>query len=205
VNIIFDLDGTLIDSKPRLHQLFQHLVPESKLSFSEYWDLKFSGLSNETIVSNEFGFNERAVTEFRREWMDLIESPVFLEMDTNFSGMHEALEGLRGSARLYVCTARQFVEPVYVQLEALNLLGYFDEVMVTEQRNTKEFLIAQKVPDLSSDDWMIGDTGKDVQVGIALGINTCAVLTGFMTADALSRYSPNRILESVIDFRLYPV
>ncbi|MBC3258106.1 MULTISPECIES: HAD hydrolase-like protein [Pseudomonas] len=202
MNIIFDLDGTLIDSKPRLHQLFQHLVPESKLSFSEYWELKFAGHSNETIVSDRFGFNARAVTEFRRDWMALIESPSFLERDVNFTGIHEALDELKESARLYVCTARQFVNPVHVQLEALNLLGYFDEVMVTEQRNTKEFLIAQKVSNLTSHDWVVGDTGKDVQVGMALGVNTCAVLTGFMTADALSRYSPKIILESVIEFKL---
>jgi len=134
--------------------------------------------------------------------MALIESPSFLEMDANFTGMHETLEELKESARLYVCTARQFVDPVYVQLETLNLLEYFDEVMVTEQRNTKEFLIAQKVPNLTPNDWVVGDTGKDVQVGMALGVNTCAVLTGFMTADALSRYSPKIILESVIEFKL---
>ena len=58
------------------------------------------------------------------------------------------------------------------------------------------------MPNLTPNDWVVGDTGKDVQVGMALGVNTCAVLTGFMTADALSRYSPKIILESVIEFKL---
>ena len=36
MNIFFDLDGTLLDSKERLYYLFQHLVPECKFSFEEY-------------------------------------------------------------------------------------------------------------------------------------------------------------------------
>ncbi|WP_395608513.1 HAD family hydrolase [Pseudomonas sp. B22129] len=202
MNIIFDLDGTLIDSKARLHRLFQLLVPQSTLTFDQYWDFKFSGLSNETIVSNHFGFDERKVVEFRQEWMDLIESQTMLEIDTNFSGMHQALEELKRSATLHVCTARQHVSPVFAQLESLGLLEYFTNVMITEQNKSKESLIIQNVSNLTPGDWMIGDTGKDIQVGQALGIKTCAVLTGFMTTKALSGYRPSLILESVVDFRL---
>ena len=33
MNVVFDLDGTLIDSRPRMHALFADLVPESDLAF----------------------------------------------------------------------------------------------------------------------------------------------------------------------------
>ncbi|WP_226455374.1 HAD family hydrolase [Pseudomonas sp. AF03-9] len=202
MNIIFDLDGTLIDSRLRLYQLFQKLVPESRLDYIQYWDFKFAGLSNEAILSRQFGLGETQVIEFRERWMDLIESPEFLSIDTNFPGVHAALSRLKSEAKLYVCTARQLVDPVYVQLESLKLLEYFESVMVTEQRNTKDFLISQNVKDLSSADWVIGDTGKDIQVGAALGMSTCAVLTGFMKREALLKYCPSRVVESVIDFAL---
>lgn len=202
MNIIFDLDGTLIDSRLRLYKLFQKLVPESRLDYNHYWSFKFAGLSNELILSRQFGLSESKVVEFRERWMDLIESPEFLSIDTNFSGMQAALMRLKSEAKLYVCTARQLVEPVYAQLESLKLLDFFESVMVTEQRNAKEFLISENVKGLSAADWVIGDTGKDIQVGAALGVSTCAVLTGFMTRDVLLKYGPTRVVESVIHFTL---
>ena len=40
MKIFFDLDGTLIDSKLRMYNLFQELVPQSNLTFVEYWEYK---------------------------------------------------------------------------------------------------------------------------------------------------------------------
>jgi len=80
------------------------------------------------------------------------------------------------------------------------LLYYFDEVMVTEQTRSKEELV-RTLPSLASQDWMIGDTGKDIQVGQMLGIKTCAVLSGFLNEKALLNYGPDLILPTAADFR----
>src|SRR2546421_346944 len=47
--IFFDLDGTLIHAHTRLYRLFQHLVPESKLSYEQYWERKRSPANHELI------------------------------------------------------------------------------------------------------------------------------------------------------------
>ena len=47
MNIFFDLDGTLIDSKLRLYSLFQKLVPESILTYDEYWKYKMNKISHQ--------------------------------------------------------------------------------------------------------------------------------------------------------------
>jgi len=64
MNIIFDLDGTLIDSKQRLYQLFQHLVPASTLTFQQYWQFKHNRLSNELILSTEFSYADPDIQRF---------------------------------------------------------------------------------------------------------------------------------------------
>jgi phosphoglycolate phosphatase len=202
INIIFDLDGTLIDSKPRLYRLFQHLVPESKLSHTEYWAYKKNKVSNEAILKNEFGFNEVKIRNFGANWMKYIEAPEFIAHDKILPGVHETLDRLSKNAALHVCTARQYKQTAIDQLNRLSLLNYFKSVMVTEQTKSKNELIMASVPRLSPTDWIIGDTGKDIQVGHALGIKTCGVLSGFLNEKSLLPYKPDVILLSVADFQL---
>jgi phosphoglycolate phosphatase len=118
--------------------------------------------------------------------------------------MHATLDRLAAQARLHVCTARQHRQPVLDQLDRLRLLPYFTTVMVTEQTADKDALIARHVPDLSARDWMLGDTGKDIQVGKALGMRTCAVLSGFLSRASLEPYGPDLILENAAAFALPP-
>ena len=200
MNIIFDLDGTLIDSRLRLYRLFQDLAPESVLSFEQYWELKRDKISNEAIISSRLRYNKDQVAAFVERWMNWIETPQYLMLDVGFTGMQAALVVLHEFADLHVCTARQLQAPVLSQLNCLNLMQFFDRVMVTEQNATKESLIKAHVKNLSSSDWLVGDTGKDIQVGKSLGMKTCGVLSGFLSKKSLTSYSPDLILNSVLDF-----
>lgn len=197
MNIIFDLDGTLIDSRLRLYRLFQHLAPDSLLSYEKYWAFKQKRISNETILSSELGYNQDQIARFIARWMNLIESPAYLALDKSFSGIHFSLAGLQQQANLYVCTARQLRQPVFDQLANLGLLQFFKQVLVTEQIQRKETLIASHVAGLSSQDWLVGDTGKDIQAGKLLNIRTCAVLSGFLSQESLQTYGPDLIVDSV--------
>lgn len=201
MNLIFDLDGTLIDSRLRLYRLFQDIVPASKLTYEGYWAFKQDEVSNEAILVKEFGFDAAAIERFVANWMKCIEAPEFLALDKNFPGMKKTLEVLRKQAKLHVCTARQTRQPVLDQLERMGLLTYFDSIMVTEQSRGKEDLIAT-LPSLGPQDWIIGDTGRDIQVGKFLEIKTCAVLSGFRNRKNLLHYNPDLILPTAVEFRV---
>jgi len=201
MNIVFDLDGTLIDSRLRLYRLFQHLVPDSSLSYAQYWAFKQNKISNEKILSSELRHDQKQIARFVAQWMTLIESPPYLALDSNFAGIHSTLAVLQQRADLHVCTARQLRQPVLDQLESLNLLQFFKQILVTEQKQSKESLIAAHVAGLSTQDWLAGDTGKDIQVGKLLNMKTCAVLSGFLSRESLLSYAPDLIVDSVIDFQ----
>jgi len=196
MNIIFDLDGTLLDSRMRLYQLFQKLVPESRFDFDDYWERKRNRFSHKQILVEEIGVDEERFAAFVSQWMEQIEAPEFLALDTAIPDIAATLTALRRWAKLYVCTARQDRAAASEQLKRLALNDYFVDLLVTEQLVSKESLIERHVPDLGEGDWMVGDTGRDVQVGKALGINTCAVLSGFLNRTILSEYYPDLILES---------
>lgn len=201
MNIVLDLDGTLIDSKLRLYALFQRLTQTSNLSYSEYWALKQDKVSNQAILARNCGFDEFQIQQFMEEWMVLIEAPEFIEFDSNFPLIHNTLSLLKDHAELYVCTARQHRHIALEQLDRLKLLPYFREVLVTEQRATKEELIELHVPKRSKQDWIVGDTGKDIVCGKALGMKTCAVLSGFLSRVRLLEYRPDLVSGSLGEFQ----
>jgi phosphoglycolate phosphatase len=201
MNIIFDLDGTLICSKLRLFSLFNEIVPESTLTFEQYWDLKFQRKTNKDIVVEKFNFDSVRAQEFIVVWMEKIEDVSYLDLDTPISGVHELLDDLKSRCNLYVCTARQFKEKARNQLFKLDMLKYFKDVLVTEQRSTKSELIGKFVPDLHSSDFLVGDTGSDVVQGKELGIKTIAVLSGFMSESSLLTYDPDMIIKSVSELK----
>jgi len=187
----------------RLYQLFQHLTPASQLSYLEYWNLKKKRVTNEMILEKYFGYDNSAIALFIKEWMALIEAPEFLAFDENFLGIHAALLRLKNHARLSVCTARQYRVPALEELERLNLLQFFNNVLVTEQNCTKEYIIRSQLDDLDICDWIFGDTGEDIRAGQSLKIRTCGVLSGFINRDELLKFQPDLILESVTEFRLW--
>lgn len=200
MNIVFDLDGTLIDSRLRLYRLFQNLVPSSSFSYGTYWRLKKNRISNEQILASEFNYNPIQINDFVARWLQLIESPEYLALDSSFEGICTALTKLKNFADLHICTARQSRQPALDQLEKFGLQPFFKNILVTENSCNKETLIAAHIYELSRDDWFIGDTGYDIQTGKRLNMSTCAVLSGFLNKNNLKKYRPDLITDSVISF-----
>ena len=200
MKIVFDLDGTLICSKKRLHELFCDLVGSRELSFKSYWDLKFSGNSNQNILKNQFNYSGEEIDIFTKKWMSKIEDDYYLEMDRPIEGLQGFLQEASKKNQLYVCTARQSTSQAIKQLKELLVLDLFQDIFVTEQKYTKLELLLNSGIIFSKKDWSIGDTGHDIGTGKKLGIQTCAVLSGFMSETALKAYSPDLIVNNITSF-----
>jgi phosphoglycolate phosphatase len=198
VKIFFDLDGTLIDSKKRLYELFQKLVSSSVFSYDEYWALKKNKINHKEILSSTFGYGEEEYAAFEKEWMEKIEMPEWLDLDIPFEGVSDYLNKLKEEHQLYVVTARQSEALALSQLSKFGWGNVFIKVFVTAQKKEKFDLIREAVnPD--SSDWLVGDTGKDIQTGKQLGVQTAAVLSGFLSKEKLEEYGPDIIVESITD------
>jgi len=196
MNVFFDLDGTLIDSKPRLYHLFQHLVPQSEFSFDEYWKLKQNKMDHKEILTLYFKYHEDDISKFTSEWMSLIETSKWLSYDKTFDGIRSFLDLLKPNNNLFVVTARQYELVAIDQIEELGISDVFKDILVTNQTTSKEDLI-KKCTVLTNEDWVIGDTGKDIETGKNLGMKTAAVLSGFLSEKQLVKYSPDIIVENV--------
>ena len=200
MKIFFDLDGTLIDSKLRLYGLFQKLVPQSILTYDEYWEFKMAKISHSMILRQVFNLAEIDIKLFEDRWMELIETENWLNFDQPFVGITDHLIKLKEKGfLLHVVTARQFKTKVISQLKLFGWFTLFEKILVTEQKKNKEDLIKPYIEG-DEENWIVGDTGMDIIVGKKLGIKTIAVLSGFLNKDVLFTYEPDYILENVIEF-----
>lgn len=197
--IFFDLDGTLIDAGERMYSLFQTLVPQSKLSKTEYWDLKRHKINHRMILSQQFGYDESRICTFEQTWLDLIETDEYLDKDTVYPDVIGMLKQLKSKHTLYLVTARQSIENTKAELKKLGLFDLFDDIFITEHKTSKEELIKQHINPLMPDDIMVGDTGKDIQTGRNLGIRTVAVSNGFLAPEVLQKYNPDNLFKNITE------
>jgi len=102
---------------------------------------------------------------------------------------------------LHLVTARQSYEMAINQINALQWDKYFTSILVTKQEKEKSQLILENIK-IQKEDWILGDTGKDILTGKTLQINTAAVLTGFLNEEKLKNYNPDIIIESVANFMI---
>ncbi len=199
MNIFFDLDGTLIDSRQRLYQLFQQLVPQSQLTFDDYWNLKQNKITHEFILKEYFAITEFA--NFQKIWLEYIEKKSYLDLDRPFNGVTQYLSDLKKKEiSIYVSTARQSRNGVLYQFNRFGWTNLFDGILVTEQKKDKEELIKPYLSINKNENWIVGDTGEDLQFGKRLGIKTVAVLSGFLNKEILTSYEPDLIVNNVINF-----
>lgn len=196
MNIFLDFDGTVLDSRKRLHVLFTDLT-NAAISFDEYWEIKRNRNSNQWILKNQFHFDENKIEKFTTDWMQKIEAPNYLLLDELFPFSKNALEALALKGNLHLITGRQSRENLMQQLAHFSIAKYFQTIMNTENKIEKEVLIKKNNFILSSADIFVGDTGKDIESGKTLGIRTIAVLSGFRNKSVLDNYNPDYIVESL--------
>jgi phosphoglycolate phosphatase len=195
-NIFFDLDGTLIESRHRLYKLFQYMVPESKLTFDEYWIYKRNRIPHHTILQDVFSYTLEDVKKFEKIWLERIELSEWLSLDEPFDGITECLKKLKNTHNLFIVTARQSEKMALEQIGKFGWLKIVTNVFVTGQTEEK-YDIVKRAVNLHPNDWFVGDTGKDIETGKKLGIQTAAVLSGFLSKEKLLEYKPDIIEKNV--------
>ena len=195
MNMIFDLDGTLIDASERMYRLFQKLIPESELTKEQYWALKRNKISHQMILEKSFPLHD--FDSFQRAWLAQIEQEHYLDMDCNYPDTIAVLSALSRNYEIVLLTARQSKENLYHELERLGLKPFFSRILVTEARTGKNALLEKSDLTKSDDDVFVSDMGKDILTGKALGYKTVGITHGFMSGEALRAYQPDHLINTL--------
>ena len=194
MNIFFDLDGTLLDSRARLFRLFCDLTKQSIFKFDEYWNLKKAKIDHRQILSKYLNYSEDQIFFFEIEWQKYIESDEYLKFDKVFPYTENVLSNLKNrGVILHLITARQNKQALNKQLSQLQISEYFTNIFVTESIKSKAQLILESKVKLSMNDLFVGDTGIDINTAKLINIKSIAVLSGFRNKSILEQYNPDYI------------
>jgi phosphoglycolate phosphatase len=193
--IIFDFDGTLLDSTLRLYTLFIDITKFSDLTYEKYWSLKRNGISNLAILAS-YKIDGISNDQFTETWMNQIESNYYLEMDELYADVFLKINDLHiKGCTLILCTARQKPEGVLKQLDKFKIKEFFNSVIVTEQKHSKSELFDKNHIDVNVD-FVVGDTPKDIELAKHVNARSVAITHGFLNARTLKKYNPDCMVDN---------
>jgi phosphoglycolate phosphatase len=195
-NLLFDLDGTLVNSSRTIAVCIDYALDKlgavpDKAPSVETW----IGLPLFDIFRDHFGLEqqpaETAIAHYREHYEFLAQAGSEV-----YDGIHEALSGLREAGfRLYIAT----VKPTPVAEKVLGDLGlraYFDGVAgasTGHERRDKASIIAHALAEFGLEphrSLMIGDRDQDVLGARQNGLPCVAVTWGFGSTGELERAGP---------------
>jgi phosphoglycolate phosphatase-like HAD superfamily hydrolase len=211
--VLFDLDGTLLDSKERFYESYVQALADFGLptitrdAFERHYHLD--------ELSHRLPEGEALREDFWRRFLTTLTS---LDHETQFAypGVPEALARLREAGyAMAVCTARLCPEEsVRRELDHLGMLGYFDDVLSNARiaaregwdradSSSKKTIIEEAAASIGLappqtafvGDW-VGDIRSAKAAGCALNV---AVLSSGYKAEILQAEGPDAILPSAAD------
>ncbi len=202
--ILFDLDGTLIDSTEAIVTCFYHAFDELKFDFDGKEDdiKELIGYPLDIMFQN-LGVSQNVVWDFvdayKNRYREISKEKTIL-LDNAF----EAVKLASSFARVSVVTTKTRIYSTPL-LEHLGILDFFEVVIGREDvQNPKPHpepikLAMEKmnIDENSHNIWMVGDTKLDLIAAKESNINSVGVLCGYSLKDELEEFTQFIELDSL--------
>ncbi len=196
--LIFDLDGTLIDSSHDITDAINHAVTPlgvRPLTVTEIKEMVGSGITKliEDLISTEkivldskqpYNLKEEAVNRFLEYY-----SAHLLDNTTAYPQVKETLSKLGRYKKAVISNKREGFSKMV--LEGVNLLEFFDVVLGSDSISERKpspvpvFEVLKRLDVSKSETVIIGDSNFDIEAGKAAGVKTVAVTYGYRSKEAL--------------------
>lgn len=199
--ILFDLDGTLVDSYEAIHESLSFAMAEKGLVPLSYAEVRrMVGRGLEVLVGEAMGEEnvEDGVRLFRQRYRT-----IFLGKTRLLPGAREALGRLHGAGRrLAVCSNK----PGYFSTDILAHLGVghcFGAVLGPEHTSRPKpdpemlHLALERLAASPREALYVGDMPMDVDVARAAGVAVAVVPTGSASREELEQAAPDLLLDDL--------
>jgi len=200
--IIFDLDGTLVDSRGALREAAKMAFASEGQKVDARVVLEIPRRLEENLPIEDL-IGPIEVNKFKKVYLGAYYRAT-AEKTRPFPNVVDTLERLSSKVALTVTTRRNVPEvEVRRELEKFGLARYFRKIVTSqdtlEPKPSPEALIksARHLDVGIADCAVVGDSVTDVRAGKRAGAHTVAVLSGLFTREELKRERPELMLRGV--------
>jgi len=199
--VLFDLDGTILDSNELIYASFMHTFNHYKYSFTKEEIMSFNGPPLiETFTNIDPERAELMIETYRKHNHEVHRDYVKL-----FPNVIETIEVLKDNQIQMGIVTAKMRESVKMGLEITGLDHYFETIVtiddVTHPKPHPESVI-KAMTALNGEPGttlMVGDNYHDIQAGQNAGVRTAGVAWSLKGQDFLASYNPTYMLQDMKD------
>jgi phosphoglycolate phosphatase len=202
--LIFDLDGTLVDSKNDIANALNATLVSFGLEPASLDEVeKFVGIGVTSLISQRFasmdpGLKAQAIARYHDTYAGSLVNSTKL-----YPGVTEVLEHFRKKPKVVLTNkATRFVRPI---LDGLGITKYFSATYGSECLPFRKpdprtiHYVCQQQGLAPEDAIIIGDTDIDIAAGKAAPCYTCAVSYGYGDVEKMRRLNPDFFVDDLRD------
>lgn len=201
--VVFDLDGTLVDTRKDIALTFQELLRHAGLGEVDDDTIRAAiGGGARNAVIKLTGFEGDQLDQYEQMFYTIY-NDLCAENTTVYDGGKELVQRLKNQGKILAVVTMKVRIPTLKILERHGLLSMFDDVISFED-------VDEKKPDPSSFCWllskygikaedalMVGDTTTDMRYAKNAGVDVVAAKYGYgITADILD-FDPEYEIDSL--------
>lgn len=198
--LLFDFDGTLLDTNELIIQTFQYVLGNHYPGRYERIDiLPFLGPTlHESFDSIDPEKTEQLIVEYRA-WNKSMHD----ELSSEFDGVSETMRLLKAAGMKMAIVSTKRTEMIMKGLELLDVKGVFDEVIamddVTRTKPDPEpiLLALERLGATADEALMIGDNYHDIVGGKNAGVRTAGVAWSAKGEAFLQTFNPDYMLQHI--------
>jgi len=206
--ILFDLDGTLLDSKEGITKSVQYALKKLGVVVEDRRELvRFIGPPLQESFENFYGVDGRKGIQLYRECF--VGEKKMLENEI-YPGIPELLTQLKESGKKLVVATSKPTEYSKIILNHFGLASFFEEIQGSEldlslvEKEDVIRVVLAKFPDYPKEKIiMIGDRRHDIHGAKVNGLKSIGVLYGYGSREELETAGANQIVETAEE--LYPL
>jgi phosphoglycolate phosphatase len=199
-HIIFDLDGTLIDSKPEIistyKKVFEKILPPLEI---DYEDINF-GATLSAILNKVYNQNTELVEKAKILFSEVYDYSNYDETIL-YSDVFELLHQFHANKFVLHIATNKRLNPTIRILKNKNLFHLFKSIVTNDLIKDKSLSKTQMVELICNEHiifkgFMIGDSSQDIQAGIINNLDTVAVLYGYEKKEDLLKSNSKFFINS---------
>lgn len=210
--VIFDLDGTLIDSIDIYFRIVENalkrldLPPVSRskiLAAAESEDFKWELVLPREVLDHKENIIDRAWAVINEIAPQMFADDLDIIQGADATLNMISAKGLK--IGLVTSTQKHYLETKMLPLKNVGVDTLIEVIITSDDVKQRKpapdplNVCAQQLDIKSADCVYVGDTTTDMQAGKAAGMRTVGVLTGFDDYDALNEEQPDAIIDSIRD------